>query len=222
MQRAWQRAADGRVEEIKGETIDTQEFSLAKQFSRIEGEHRAFILRQRIFFVASSSSGTRVNVSPRSTDCLRLLGPNRVAYLDRTGSGNETAAHIRAGGPMTIMVCAFEGPPLILRLYGRGTVHHRKSDGFARLLQDWFGGEAPLGTRQIVSLDIDLVQTSCGFGVPFFDHRGERHVMDKWADAKGEAGTDAYWREKNMRSIDGLPTGLFEDEEEPASDPRRA
>jgi len=193
----------------------TQDHPLAKQFPSISNDHRAFILRQHVFFVASAASGTRVNVSPRGVDSLRLLGLNRVAYLDRTGSGNETAAHIRAGGRMTIMFCAFEGPPSILRLYGYGTVHHRRSRKFARLLAEQFGGKAPLGTRQIVSLDIDLVQTSCGFGVPFFDYQGERTAMDKWANATGEAGIDAYWREKNVRSIDGLPTGLFEDEKAP-------
>ena len=186
---------------------------MAKQFPSIGDDHRAFILRQHIFFVASAASGTRVNVSPRSTNSLRLLGPNEVAYLDRTGSGNETAAHIRAGGRVTIMFCAFEGAPSIMRLYGRGAVHHRRGREFARLLGEQFGSDEPLGTRQIVTLAVEFVQTSCGFGVPFFEHQGERTAMDKWANARGAAGIDAYWREKNVRSIDGLPTGLFEDEE---------
>lgn len=186
---------------------------MAKQFPSMGDDHRAFVLRQHIFFVASAVPGTHVNVSPRDMRSFRLLGPSRIAYLDRTGSGNETAAHIRAGGRMTIMFCAFEGPPLILRLYGCGTVHHRRSREFARLLEEVFGGEAPLGTRQIVSLAVELVQTSCGFGVPFFEYQGERTAMDKWANAKGEAAINDYWREKNVRSIDGLPTGLFEDEE---------
>jgi len=190
---------------------------VAKQFPDINDNHQAFILRQHMFFVASAVPGARVNVSPRSTASLRLLGPVKVAYLDRTGSGNETAAHIRAGGRVTIMFCAFEGAPSILRLYGRGTVHHRRGQGFAHLLASHFGGEAPLGTRQIVTLDVELVQTSCGFGVPLFDYQGERTAMDKWADARGEAGIDAYWREKNVRSIDGLPTGLFEDKETPVT-----
>ena len=188
---------------------------MAKQFPSIGDDHRAFILRQRIFFAASAAPGTHVNVSPREAGSLRLLGPGSVAYLDRTGSGNETAAHARAGGRVTVMFCAFEGPPLILRLYGRAHVHHRHGPAFARLLDERFGGEAPLGTRQIVTVEVELVQTSCGFGVPLFEHQGERTAMDAWAARKGEAGIDAYWREKNVRSIDGLPTGLFEDE--PAS-----
>ncbi len=186
---------------------------MAKQFAGIGDDHRDFIGRQHLFLVASAAPGTRVNVSPRSTDCLRVLGPNAVAYLDRTGSGNETAAHIRAGGAVTIMLIAFEGPPSILRLYGRGAVHGRRSRAFDRLLSEHFGAAAPLGTRQIVVLDVDLVQTSCGYGVPFFAYRGERTAMDRWARAKGEAGIDAYWREKNVRSMDGLPTGLLGDEE---------
>ena len=185
---------------------------MAKRFPSIGDEHRAFIQRQHIFFVASAVVGTRVNLSPRSTEHFRLLGPGRVAYLDRTGSGNETAAHIHAHGQVTIMFCAFEGAPSILRLYCRGQVSHRNSQSFATLLTEHFGDSQPLGTRQIVMLDVDLVQTSCGFGVPFFDFQGERAAMDKWANAKGQAGLDAYWHEKNVRSIDGLPTHLFEDE----------
>ena len=185
---------------------------MAKQYPSISGAHRDFISRQRLFFVASAAPGSRVNVSPRSTDSLRLLGANAVAYLDRTGSGNETAAHIRAGGRVTVMFCAFDGLPSILRLYGHGVVHRRSGETYGRLLDEEFGGEAPLGTRQIVTLDVDLVQTSCGFGVPLFEYRGERAAMDRWAEAKGEAGIDAYWREKNVSSIDGLPTGLFEEE----------
>ena len=185
---------------------------MAKQFPSINDDHRAFIRRQRIFFVASAAPGTHVNVSPREAGSLRVLGPDTVAYLDRTGSGNETAAHARADGRVTVMFCAFEGPPLILRLYGRARVHHRRGAAFARLLEEQFGGDAPLGTRQIVTVEVELVQTSCGFGVPLFEHQGERTLMDAWAARKGEAGIDAYWREKNVRSIDGLPTGLFEDE----------
>ena len=183
---------------------------MAKQFPAIDERHRDFILRQHVFFVASAAAGSRVNMSPRSTDSLRLLGANAVAYLDRTGSGNETAAHIRAGGQVTIMLCAFAGPPLILRLFGRGIVHPLGSASYAALLADSFGGSAPLGTRQIVALDVRTVQTSCGFGVPLFEYEGERAAMDKWAQAKGEAALEAYRREHNVRSIDGLPTGLFE------------
>lgn len=135
-----------------------------------------------------------------------MLGGNAVAYLDRTGSGNETAAHLRADGRMTIMFCAFSGPPLILRLYGQGRAWPRGGAPYAELLRTAFGGEEPPGARQIVRLEADLVQTSCGFGVPLFDHAGDRPNLDRWARAKGKEGLVDYRREKNMRSIDGLPT----------------
>ena len=184
---------------------------MGKQFPGIEPAQREFIARQRIFFTASSAPGARVNISPRSTDALRVLDANTVAYLDLTGSGNETAAHLRADGRMTIMFCAFEGPPTILRLYGRGRILRRGDAAYASLLAERFAGAEPAGARQIVALDVDLVQTSCGFGVPLFEYREERPTLRRWAEAKGEAGVAAYWREKNTRSIDGLPTGILND-----------
>jgi hypothetical protein len=186
---------------------------MAKQFQRIEPAHRDFILRQQVFFTASAAAGARVNVSPRSVDALRVLGESEVAYLDRTGSGNETAAHLRADGRLTLMFCAFEGPPMILRLYGRGRTLRRGSPAYANLLALAFDGTEPPGARQIIRLDIDLVQTSCGFGVPLFDYVGERPTLTRWAEAKGEAGLEAYRREKNVHSIDGLPTGLLDEED---------
>lgn len=190
---------------------------MSKRSPRIESNHRDFILQQHVFFVASAAPGTRENVSPRSTDCFRVLGDNAVVYLDRTGSENETAAHLRAGGRMTVMFCAFRGPPMILRLYGQGTVHHRQSRSYADLLAEKFGGTAPLGARQIVQLDVELVLRSCGFGVPLFDYRAERTLLDEWGNAKGPAGIEAFWRERNNSSIDGQPTGLFEGEEAKAA-----
>ncbi len=183
---------------------------VAKQFPRIEPLHREFILRQRIFFTASAAADGRVNVSPRSTDALRVLGTNSVAYLDLTGSGNETAAHLRASGRLTIMFCSFEGPPMILRLYGRGRILPRGGLEYAQLLAAEFGNTEPLGARQMVMLDIELVQTSCGYGVPLFDYHGERDTLTRWGEAKGRAGVETYQREKNTHSIDGLPTGLFD------------
>ncbi|WP_224243531.1 pyridoxamine 5'-phosphate oxidase family protein [Hyalangium gracile] len=186
---------------------------MARQFPRIEQTHREFIQRQRVFFTASAAAGSRVNLSPRGTDALRVLGTNAVVYLDLTGSGNETAAHLRADGRLTIMMCAFEGPPMILRLYGRGRVIRHGSPEYAQLLASEYGGTEPLGARQMVLLDVELVQTSCGYGVPLFEHRGERDTLKRWAEAKGPEGLEAYKHEKNVRSIDGLPTGLFDEDE---------
>lgn len=183
---------------------------MAQQFQQIEPKHREFIERQHMFFTASATDASRVNISPRSTDALRVLDAHTVTYLDLTGSGNETAAHLRADGRMTIMLCAVEGAPLIMRLYGRGQTLPSGSDDYGRILQEAYGGDAPLGARQIVQLNVDLVQTSCGFGVPFFDYVGERDTMARWAEAKGEDGLVAYRLEKNTHSIDGLPTGLID------------
>ncbi|GEP04238.1 pyridoxamine 5'-phosphate oxidase family protein [Methylobacterium oxalidis] len=183
---------------------------MAKQFPRLDGLLRGFIARQHVFFTASAAQVSRVNVSPRSTRDLRILDDSTAAYLDLTGSSNETAAHLLADGRLTLMFCAFEGLPSILRLYGRGTVLPRGEAAYAQLLETAFGGAEPPGARQMMRLAIDLVQTSCGYAVPLFDFRGERENLDRWAAAKGEAELDAYRREKNARSLDGLPTGLFD------------
>lgn len=181
---------------------------MAKQYPGLDEALTAFIQRQGIFFTATAAMGTRVNVSPREGSALRVLGPNAVCYLDQTGSGAETAAHLRADGRMTIMFCAFEGAPMILRLYGRGSSLPRGGADYATLLDGAFGNEEPPGARQIVRLDVDLVQTSCGYGVPLYEPRGERPNLRRWATAKGEDGLRDYRAQKNARSIDGLPTGL--------------
>lgn len=183
---------------------------MAKQFAVIEAAHRAFIEKQRLFFVASATPGARVNLSPKGLDGLRVLGPSQVVYLDYTGSGNEPSAHLAAGSPLTLMVCAFEGAPMILRLYGQGRILRRGGAEYAALLAERFDGRAPPGARPMVMLDVELLQTSCGFGVPLFDYVGERAWLISWAEAKGEDGLRAYRAEKNARSIDGLVTGFEE------------
>ena len=185
---------------------------MAKQFASIDDNHRAFIARQQIFFTASAAADSRINLSPRGTDALRVLDDQTVAYLDRTGSSNETAAHLLADGRLTIMLCAFEGLPSILRLYGRGTVLRRDGTAYRDLLDTAFAGQEPPGARQIVRLAVDLVQTSCGYGVPLFESVGPRPNLDRWATAKTPEELDAYRRLKNARSLDGLPTGLFSEE----------
>ncbi|MEX6505041.1 pyridoxamine 5'-phosphate oxidase family protein [Jiella sp. M17.18] len=181
---------------------------MAKQYAEIDDARRAFIARQHIFFTASAAAGTRINLSPRPTTHFHILGPNAVAYCDLTGSGSETAAHLLADGRLTIMFCAFEGAPSILRLYGRGRSAVLGTREFDDFIRQHYGAAAPTGARQIVFLDIDLVQTSCGFGVPLFEHVGERDTLDRWAASKGEEGLADYRREKNALSMDGLPTGI--------------
>ena len=183
---------------------------MGKQFPAIDDKHREFIARQKIFFTGSAAANSRINISPRGTDALRVLDANTVVYRDLTGSGNETAAHMLADGRLTIMLCAVDGPPLIMRLYGQGRILLKDTPEFGALLASAYGGEAPLGTRQLVVLDVDLVQTSCGFGVPLFEHTGERASIQNWAEAKGEDGLETYRRANNAVSLDGLPTGMFD------------
>ncbi len=185
---------------------------MGQQFTSIETNHREFIEKQRIFFVASAAAESRVNISPKDAASLRVLDANRVAYLDQTGSGNETAAHLRADGRLTLMFCAFEGAPLILRLYGKGRVLARRSPAYAEILAEIFGGTESPGARQIVVLGVDRVQTSCGYGVPLFDFAAERTTLRRWAEAKGAEGLAEYWQRKNSVSIDGLPTGILDGE----------
>lgn len=181
---------------------------MAKDYPALDARLKRFIADQHIFFTASAAPGARINLSPRSTDLFRVLGDNAACYLDRTGSGNETAAHLLADGRLTIMFCAVAGPPLILRLYGEGRVIARGSAEYAALLAAEFGNVEPLGARQITRIDFDLVKTSCGYGVPLMAYEGERDQMDRWAEAKGPDGIRDYWADKNMVSQDGLPTGF--------------
>ncbi|NCO22714.1 MAG: pyridoxamine 5'-phosphate oxidase family protein [Rhodobacterales bacterium] len=183
---------------------------MAKQFSTLSDGHRDFIARQQVFFTATASADSRINMSPREIGALRIVDGNTALYLDQTGSGMETAAHLRADGRMTIMLCSFAGPPLILRLFGRGdTLRHDRAE-FAAMFAAHYGGDLPLGTRQIVRLTIDLVQSSCGYGVPLFDYQGERAALENWHESRGPEGIRASWAVENGVSIDGLPTGFLD------------
>lgn len=183
---------------------------MAKQYPSIAPAQRQFIESQRVFFTASATADGHINLSPKGLDALRVLDAGTVAYLDLTGSGNETAAHLRADGRLTLMFCAFDGPPMILRLYGRGRALPRGGSAYGALLADAFGGVEPPGARQIIVLAVDLVQTSCGYGVPLLEYRAERPGLIRWAETKGEDGLAAYRQEKNRVSLDGLPTGVDE------------
>ena len=168
-----------------------------------------FILRQHLFFVASAplSPEGHVNVSPKGLESLCILTPHRVAYLDLVGSGNETSAHLRENGRITIMFCAFDGSPNILRLYGNGyTV--LPDDLEWEALSQHFALKDHHGARQIIVVDINRVQTSCGFGVPLFEYQGERDQFYQWADKKGPDGIQTYIQQNNRTSLDGLPTEL--------------
>ena len=176
---------------------------MAKVIPALDDALIEWIARQHVFFVASApSDGGHVNLSPKGHDSLRVLDETTVAYLDLTGSGAETIAHTRENGRLTVMFCAFEGPPRILRLFGTGVAHPAGTARYAEL--------APLfpdlpGRRSIVELDIDRIQTSCGYAVPFMDYRSDRETLQQWARRKDDEELGAYWAEKNTESIDGLP-----------------
>ena len=178
---------------------------MAKQFTALEPEHKEFIESQQIYFVGSAGAEGFVNVSPKGMDSLRILGPQQLIWLNLTGSGNETAAHVLENGRMTVMFCSFDKQPLILRVYGKAEViypNHEKWDELNKHFPDY------TGARQIFDLTIELVQTSCGFAVPFYEFKGERDTLKKWADNRGKEGVKNYWAENNTLSMDGKTTGI--------------
>ena len=181
---------------------------MARFYPALEAKHRDFIAAQKLFFTATGTASSRLNLSPKGMDSLRVIADSRVAYLDLTGSGNETAAHLKNDGRMTLMWCSFDADPLILRLYGRGRAVRRQDAEWATLRPHF--AVLP-GERQLIVLDIESVQTSCGYAVPMYTYNGERDTLARWAEKKGPVGLIAYWREKNQVSIDGLPTHLLED-----------
>ncbi|GGD86455.1 pyridoxamine 5'-phosphate oxidase family protein [Paenibacillus nasutitermitis] len=184
---------------------------MGKEFEAMLLEHEAFIRKQHLFFVGSAplQEDGHVNISPKGYDALRIFSPNEVAYLDLTGSGNETSAHLLENGRITLMFIAVEGPPMILRLYGRGRVVLPGTEEWQALIGSF---QMMPGARQIVHVSVETVKTSCGFSVPFFSYEGERNTLKLWADKQGEEGLEAYHQKKNRISMDGLvtPIGLKE------------
>src|SRR5580704_14831610 len=172
--------------------------------TEIDSRLREFIEAQQMFFVATAPSGAKghVNVSPKGIDCLRVLSPTSIAYGDYPGSGVETIAHLRENGRITIMLCAFNGPPRIVRLHGRGEVIEPQDAGFQEF-RFQLGKEA-LPTRSIIRVEVERVSDSCGYGVPLMEFKEHRTQLTRWAEKKGAAGIRDYERAKNARSIDGL------------------
>ncbi|HEY9256907.1 pyridoxamine 5'-phosphate oxidase family protein [Chitinophaga sp.] len=180
---------------------------MGKFFDDIKPQHESFIAAQKMFFVASAPLAAQghINLSPKGLDSFRVFSSTRVGYLDIVGSGNETSAHILENGRITFMFCAFDGPPNILRLYGKGYTVLPTDPEWAELSAHFTLLPA---TRQIIVADIYKVQTSCGFGVPLYEYSGERDHAAKWAESKGREGLEIYKAEKNRVSLDGLPTDL--------------
>ncbi len=178
---------------------------MAKFHDVLSQELKSFIEEQKIFFVASATAESRVNVSPKGTDCLRRIDDQTYAYLDLTGSGNETSAHIYADGRLTLMFCSFGEKPQILRLFGRGEIVPLASERGQQL-----SSQVNLlpGARQFVIIHVESILTSCGFSIPHFEYTGEREVLTEWADKQGVERLRKYRGQKNLKSIDGLPTHL--------------
>ena len=181
---------------------------MAARFPELSERFIAFIEAQQLYFVGTAAAEGTVNVSPKGGDSLRVLSPNRILWLNVTGSGNETAAHLRQTDRMTLMFCSFTEQPMILRCYGKARALHERDAEW----NDYIGQFAPHpSSRQLVLFDIDLVQTSCGFGVPFYEHQGDRDNMAKWLAKRDRGDIESYWEEKNQTSLDGFPTGILGD-----------
>ena len=180
---------------------------MAKRYAEIDDKVRRFIAAQKLFFVGTAAAEGHVNVSPKGMDSLRVLAPKRVVWLNVTGSGNETAAHLLETPRITLMFCAFEGEAMILRVYGKAIAYHAHDPQWQDLISLF--PQFP-GARQIIDVEVDLVQTSCGTAVPFFAYQGEREQLNEWAAKKGADGIRQYWQDRNQVSLDGKPTGILQ------------
>lgn len=177
---------------------------MAKFTDHISSDLQEVIEAQHMFFVATAAAEGRINASPKGMDTLRVLGPTTVAYLDYTGSGNETAAHLLADGRITVMLCRFDRTPDIIRLYGRGEVVPRGSERWDELIGTW---DVVQGARQLMVVDVESVQSSCGYAVPHMEFVSERTTLTRYWDGQGgDEGAVAYRADRNMTSIDGLAT----------------
>jgi hypothetical protein len=180
---------------------------VGERFLEISDRHKKFIQKQKVFFVATATEDSYINISPKGMDCFRVIGPKNVIWLNATGSGNETAAHILENSRMTIMFAAFEGLPMILRLYGKAKAIHKNDEEWNSLIT--YFNDIP-SARQIFNLSVELVQKSCGFGVPLYSYSGERTLLKDWADKQGQKGIEKYWEKKNQTSLNGSPTHIMD------------
>lgn len=180
---------------------------MGRTYEIIDDRLAAWLQAQPVFFVATAplAADGHVNCSPKGNrQELLVLGGRRVAYLEQTGSGAETVAHLRENGRMVLMFCSFDGPPRIVRIHGRGRAVLTGSDGFEDLVARFPGAGGP-GVRSVVMLDAERISDSCGYGVPLMPFSAHRPTMDEWAERKGPEGIARYWAEKNALSVDGLP-----------------
>ena len=180
---------------------------MGKLYDSISPAHKEFMEKQHIFFVATAplSADGRINLSPKGFDCFKVLSDHQVAYMDLISSGNETSAHTLENGRITIMFCSFDTTPNILRLYGKGFTVLKESADWEKYSSHFLIYPS---TRQIIVMNVEMVQTSCGFGVPLYNYWGERDIHFEWAEKKGPDGLNEYVEKNNLVSLDGLPTDI--------------
>jgi len=179
---------------------------MSEKFEKLTDQHIEFIKDQHLYFIGTAGAEGFVNVSPKGMDSFRVIDSSRVVWLNLTGSGNETAAHVLENGRMTVMFCSFDKQPVIMRLYGQAKAIHPRDESWGEL-----AGLFPeyVGARQVFELQIEVVQTSCGYAVPYYEFKGDRPTLTKWADNHGKAGVEEYWREKNTKSLNDKDTGIL-------------
>lgn len=180
---------------------------MAKLSRNLSDFHRDFINKQQIFFVGTADVDGRINISPKGLDSLHIASPSKIYWLNLTGSGNETAAHILGCNRITLMFCSFKGSPLILRAYGTANIMQSANSDYRNIIKNF---PEFTGIRQVFEINLDSVLTSCGFGVPLYDYVGQRSGLLNWSDKKGEEGIVQYQQQNNAISLDGKPTDIKE------------
>jgi len=180
---------------------------MAIKFESINKAHKEFIEKQKMFVIGSAGAEGFINVSPKGMDSFKIIDENRVIWMNHTGSGNETSAHVQENGRMTVMFNSFDKTPLILKLYGIARVIHDKDTEWEEMSSHF---PDYIGARQFFEMKVELVLTSCGFGVPQYKYIGERNKLQKWAENKGRDRMKMYWAEKNTQTLNGVATNVME------------
>ena len=179
---------------------------MAVKFDSINEAHKTFIEAQKMFVIGSAGADGYINVSPKGMDTFKIVDKNTVVWLNYTGSGNETSAHVQENGRMTVMFNSFDKAPMILKLYGKATVIHQKDARWDEMSAHF---EEQVGTRQFFEMKVELVLTSCGYAVPQYEFIKERDTLKKWSDKKGREGIEEYWEENNVLTLDGVETNVL-------------
>ncbi len=179
---------------------------MAVKFESINKEHIAFIEAQKMFVIGSAGAEGFINVSPKGMDSFRIVDENTVVWVNFTGSGNETSAHVQENGRMTVMFNSFDKAPLILKLYGMATVIHRSDARWDEMSAHF---DESVASRQFFEMKVELVLTSCGYAVPQYEFVKERDTLKKWSKKKGHEGIKVYWEENNTHTLDGVETNIL-------------